>query len=124
MASLYDECLEKLGEQARVLTEEETIELFDDLQDSFPFTSYGRIDWESVKLKKPYSLETIVTSLETRVFILWDNAIFPAIESTMSQIINALSSIKKVSFDTWIFLPNGFVIEFYHEGEDNVGYLK
>lgn len=124
MATLFEECMEQLGEQARVMSEKETIRLFDELQDSITFTTYGRIDWEAIELKERFSEEIEILPLETRVFIMWDNALFPAIESSLSCIMNCLESVKKVSFDTWIFSPNKFVIEFYHEGESNIGYLK
>jgi hypothetical protein len=124
MATLFEECLEQLGEQAKVMTEEETIRLFDELQDVVHFTSYGRMDWDAVKRKEVFTAQSIDSLAETRVSILWDNAMFPAVESSLHKVLMVLESVKKVSFDTWIFLPNRYVIEFYHEGESNIAYLE
>ncbi|WP_442955688.1 CDI toxin immunity protein [Paenibacillus sp. IITD108] len=42
--SLYEECIGKLDKQALILSEVETNQLFDSLQDCFPFMFYGRIN--------------------------------------------------------------------------------
>ncbi|MFD2117630.1 hypothetical protein ACFSTH_09430 [Paenibacillus yanchengensis] len=113
----------KLGKQALILSEVETNRLFDSLQDCFPFTFYGRIDWNNVKSKQKLGLHAEST-VDMRAYILWDNALFPAIESKMSTILENINDIKKVSFDTWIYVPEELVIEYYHEGEIMIGYCE
>ncbi|MEF2245382.1 CDI toxin immunity protein [Paenibacillus sp. IITD108] len=121
--SLYEECIGKLGKEALILSEVETIQLFDSLQDCFPFTFYGRIDWSQVKAKQKFDL-LVENAVDVRAYILWDNALFPAIESKLSNILENIDYIKRVSFDTWIYAPEEFVIEFYHEGEIMIGYSE
>ena len=124
MASLYEECLELLGEQAKVMTEEDTVKIFDVLQESVQFTSYGRISWDTIEQGEDFTDQIKISLPDGRVYIMWDNALFPAIESSFSITMRVLESVKKVSFDTWIFSPNEYVIEFYHEGESKIAYLK
>ncbi|MNW39515.1 hypothetical protein SAMN04488542_1714 [Fontibacillus panacisegetis] len=120
--SLYEECLSKLGEQALVLSEEQTNQLFDELQESFLFTFYGRIDWKKTNLKKTQFDISKEKFENITAYILWDNNLFSAIESELSIIINSIADVLKVSFDTWIYVPGKFVIEFYHDGEVTIGY--
>lgn len=44
--SLYEQCVNRLGKQAIVLSELKTVQIFDSLQDSFEFAFYGRINWD------------------------------------------------------------------------------
>lgn len=45
---LFDECLEALGKNKEILSEELTAKYYELLSNSFPFTSWGRIKWEEV----------------------------------------------------------------------------
>ncbi len=46
--TLYEECLEALGDNKEVLTISETRKYHEHLGESFPFTSWGRIKWDEV----------------------------------------------------------------------------
>jgi hypothetical protein len=46
--TLLDECIEALGEDAEILTDSEKEKILDTLESSFPFTEWGRIDWDKV----------------------------------------------------------------------------
>lgn len=76
-----------------------------------------------LRLKRKFDL-LVENVVDIRAYILWDNALFPAVESKLSIIIENIDDIKKMSFDTWIYAPEEFVIEFYHEGEIIIGYSE
>ncbi|NRE92107.1 hypothetical protein HRF54_13445, partial [Bacillus subtilis] len=46
--TLYEECLEALGDNKEVLTISETRKYHEQLGESFSFTSWGRIKWDEV----------------------------------------------------------------------------
>lgn len=122
--TLYEECISKLGTKASILTEELTNKIIDSLQEVFPFTFYGRIDWEKVK-RKETKFDTADRKLEAEeVYILWDNAMYPALRSDFNSIIQNVQYVTRVSFDTWIYAPSKYVIEFYHEEEITIGYCN
>lgn len=129
--SLVDNCVNALGEEAVVLSHEETDTLFSELSKQFSFTSWGRIDWASVEHKVlAASVSEILSLLVSRgkgtseaVFILWDQVKLPAIKSDIQTVLHHRKEVTMVSFDTWIFCPeNKYVIEFYHEGDITIGW--
>ena len=129
--TLFQECIDKLKNH-KVLTESETIKYFELLQESFVFTSWGKIDWTSIQNKKELrEITNIVTLIQSEnqnitnnseFTILWDNGALPAIKVPLASIQGALEDIVAVSFDTWIFSDeHSLVIEFYHEGTITLG---
>jgi hypothetical protein len=134
LMTLLDECIEALSNDTQVLSEEETQRIFDTFENTFPFTSWGRIDWDRLD-KKIYldSEKDILLSLnerfsqkrlESSIYILWDEGSLPAVKATLKNSLKVIDDVTSVSFDTWIFCPNlGYVIEFYHEGEITIGII-
>jgi hypothetical protein len=132
--SLLKECLEKL-QNHKVLNEQETGKCFSSLQNTFEFTSWGRINWTTVK--EVIKLDNQEDMLELFVFIfrnicedpsiviLWDNGALPGVEIPSKNLSGNIDDITAVSFDTWIFSEkHSLVIEFYHEGEVTLGINK
>lgn len=123
--TLYEECLQALGDTYRVLSEEETKKLFNSLEQEYPFTIGGRIKWESVQVNvtfDPIELENKVNNYsEQTVFILWDNSIFKAVQTKLNRVLEVIDDVTAVSFDTWLYSPSQFVIEFHHDGEIILG---
>ncbi|MPQ25755.1 CDI toxin immunity protein [Bacillus paralicheniformis] len=125
---LFDECLEALGEQKEILSEELTGEYFNSLSKQFPITSWARIDWEKVKNKKriEYSDELFkwledngIT--DTSVIILWNPSDDPAVKTTLENALAVIDDVTAVGSDTFMYSELGYVIEFYHDGEVTVG---
>ena len=113
-----------LGNGTKTLSQEETTNIFDKMTNQFPITSWGRIDWGKVNHKKVSSLDQISkdVNVSDEVFILWDEGSLPALKTTVKNVLQAIDDITAVSFDTWIYSPNGgYIIEFYHENEINFG---
>jgi hypothetical protein len=49
---------------------------------------------------------------------MWNDASCPIIKSKLSLILDKIDDVTAVSFDTWLFnFDNGYIVEFYHEGE-------
>ena len=46
--TLFEECLRALGKDAVTLSQEDTKKNFEDMETIFPFTSWGKIDWNKV----------------------------------------------------------------------------
>lgn len=133
--SLLDECIEALGDNTKVLSMPETENIFSNFENTFPITTWARIDWEKINAKiNLISSNDIIPSLhnyfsqkdlERHSYILWNDASLPAIEAKLEQIIKVIDDVTAVSFDTWIFSPQlGYVIEFYHEGEITLGLIS
>jgi hypothetical protein len=128
--TLLDECIEALGEDAEILTDSEKDKIFDTFESSFPFTEWGRIDWDKVSKKEIVNtvnditayLEKCYENFNTDVYVIWDEGTLPIIKSDLKKVLEVIDDVTAVSFDTWIFSPaSGYVIEIYHEGEVWVG---
>ncbi|PEN72441.1 hypothetical protein CN539_20690 [Bacillus toyonensis] len=133
MATLLDECIEALGENIVVFEGEEREKILDSFENSFPITSWARIDWAKFRdfqnivylddieayLNKRYGLDSYI------VYIIWDEASLPIIKTNLHQILQVIDDVTPVSFDTWLYSPDlGYAIEFYHEGEVRIGDTK
>jgi hypothetical protein len=133
MSSLYEECIEALGEEnIEVFSKEnkERREIIRKFEDDFPITPWGRIDWSKVKIQLEVEyLEDIEDFLErnfhsncNEVFIIWDNGMLPVLKADLDKIFDVMPDVLAVSFDTWLFSPSlGFAVEFHHEGETKIG---
>ncbi|MBD3231577.1 hypothetical protein GF322_02830 [Candidatus Dependentiae bacterium] len=126
--TLFEKCLKALKNDLVILSEEETKKVFDKMIHTFPITLWGRINWKNVKnFKKIVSINNIdqfINPGKKEVYILWDEASLPAIKTDMKKLLNVIDDITAVSFDTWIYCPkDGWVIEFYHEGEITIGFV-
>ncbi|RXZ80721.1 hypothetical protein EBB07_17180 [Paenibacillaceae bacterium] len=73
--TLFNKCIRKLGNQCVVMSEEKSVEIFEDLQKEIPFTFYGRVDWDNFIQNAQFNWGEI--PIDQRVFILWDNAMHP-----------------------------------------------
>jgi len=116
-------CQEALGEHARILTYEETEEVFQLFKEKFPMTKEGRID--CCQMKKCHfvsntngiasHLFTITQHNRELVYVLWNDMDLPAGELYLSDAIANFDNIEKLSFDTWVFsLEKHYIIESHH----------
>ncbi|AQT86320.1 hypothetical protein ERICIV_01725 [Paenibacillus larvae subsp. larvae] len=127
--TLFEECIIALGNDVEILSQAETSYYFDELVKKFPVTSWARIDWNSISIKKPIEeLGEIIIWLNdmniknTKVIILWNHTDSPGISTELRNALNVIDDITAVGSDTFMFCPhNNYVIEFYHEGEITVG---
>ncbi|MBA4603416.1 CDI toxin immunity protein [Thermoactinomyces mirandus] len=128
--TLFDECIESLGENSKILTDDEKRNILHIFESLFSFTDWGRIDWDQIhKKKKVNTVNEIFDFLEkyckknnTAIYIIWDEETLPIVQTDIKNVFPVIEDVTAVSFDTWIFSPElGFVVEIYHEGEVFVG---
>jgi hypothetical protein len=131
--SLFEECLTELGEGTRIYSKEESQRLINQVENNFKFTSWGRIDWSKISIKKKADRINEVIDflganqrrLQNSFLVCWDNAAYPIIETNLFKIMDSWDDVVAVGFDTWIVdLEQGIIIENYHEGEITVGIMN
>ncbi|NQX57945.1 hypothetical protein [Paenibacillus qinlingensis] len=128
--AIFEECLEALGEGTIILSEESSEIKRDELVDAFSFTPWGRIDWREAPRKSEIKSATDVLStmlslnidIKAPIFIIWAGS-YPVLQTEIETFIEAIDDVLAVDFDTFVYCPSVYVIEFYHEGEITVGYL-
>ncbi|MEW9674346.1 hypothetical protein [Ammoniphilus sp. 3BR4] len=126
---LFKECLEALGENTVILSEGESTKEYSSLQNQFPFSPWARIDWDQVSSKTTVNdVSEIISTLnhmgqqvQDSVFVLWSGGGHPVLQAKLHKVIDSIEDVLAVDFDTYIFCPSKFVIEFYHEGEVTIG---
>jgi|LSQX01.1.fsa_nt_gb hypothetical protein len=134
--TLFEECLEALGKDTTILTDNGILNKFEScipmvyIADSI----WSRIDWTKISNKVSIHgdifdvLEILKNNLldtNANVFILWNEATLPIIETKLSKVLECIDDVTAVGFDTWIYCPsNSYVIEFYHEGETTLGIIE
>ncbi|WP_139691757.1 CDI toxin immunity protein [Sporolactobacillus terrae] len=128
--SLFDECIETLHGDASLLTDQNKDKVLKALESYFPFTEWGRIDWEKVHCHAEVTTtEEIVSFLDEHtsqhnyaIYIIWNEEALPILQSDLEQVLKSIDDVIAVSFDTWLFSPSsGFVIEIFHDGIVRVG---
>lgn len=117
---LFKECIDSLNVYKMLSLEESEI-LFNQIKDNFPMTSYGCIDWKSVKdciaIEHISDIYNIFKDCY-EYYILWDQKYIPCVSCKLSTIIENIDDVLAVSFDTWLLSKDKKeVIEFYHEGK-------
>ncbi|MFN8359647.1 MAG: hypothetical protein U0264_07005 [Candidatus Kapaibacterium sp.] len=133
MTTLFDECIELIGSDVVILDKFSTKTIVQNMDIMFPFTTWGRVDWDNQDLFERKVPITIIQDIyqyidipkNDLVYIVWDNGTLPVIITKLLLVIQYVEDITCVSFDTWIFSPDErWILEFYHEGEITFGKLK
>ncbi|MED4590105.1 MULTISPECIES: CDI toxin immunity protein [Priestia] len=128
--SLFDECIEALGEDVHVFSDNNREQILSNFESSFPF-KWGRIEWEKVSNNAEVNtVDEIISFLDQNaneysnvVYVIWDEGTLPIIQTTLDKVLKDIDDVTAVSFDTWIFsLSTGYVIEIFHDGEVRVGF--
>ncbi|UUZ81481.1 hypothetical protein LJK88_43740 [Paenibacillus sp. P26] len=121
---LFEECVEALGEGTIIMSEEASASMIKEMINVYPFTSWGKIDWEQMTKKHKINnvngvlpaLKSCGLHVEIPIYILWSGN-HPVLQTTLQQFINAMDDVLAVDFDTYVYCPSHYVIEFYHEGD-------
>ncbi|NHM33634.1 hypothetical protein [Neobacillus terrae] len=122
---LFDECIEVMGSDVTIFSNEKSNELYESFQEQVPFTPFNGIDWYKIEKHHLISDLSEVADLlnQENVEEYWGYGNFPVIKANLKTIINAFDDLIAVSSDTYLYIPMKYVIEVYHEGEITIGYL-
>lgn len=113
-----------------VLTSKEQKIVLENFFGAYPFTRWGRIDWEKINNKV---LVEYIDEIGPRLaankkdnndpcYIIWGMDNLPIIKACLNDILNNIDDVTAVGPDTWLYCPKGgWIIEFYHEGEVTLG---
>ncbi|MEH7178262.1 CDI toxin immunity protein [Neobacillus vireti] len=122
---LFGECIEALGNEVTIFSNEKSNELYDSFQNQVPFTPFTRVDWSKINHHHLISDLSEVASLLNQEFVevYWSYGNYPVIKTNFQNVINAFDDLITVSSDTYLYVPMKYVIEVYHDGEKTIGYL-
>ncbi|MEC0225633.1 CDI toxin immunity protein [Paenibacillus alba] len=126
--TLFDECIDALGNNTRIYSLNESIRIVAMLVVSFPFTKGGRIEWESVERKITIrDIDEVIQfnefENENELLIIWDEMNLPVVQSTLQKIRSNIDDVEAVGFNTWIVnMEMNKIIEIHHEGEITIGF--
>lgn len=132
--TLFEELIELLADEVVIESIQETDRLLHLLVETYPVTSWGRIDWEAISDKYiVISVQEAAGILESqlgvsndlKVNVLWNYSAAPSIRVSLNEVVKYIDDVLAVGSDTWITCPDlSFVIEFFHEGEIVLGFRK
>lgn len=128
---MFNECLESLGDETLIFSQEKSQQIATTLMNLFPITISGRIDWEQIDNKLIASNKEQLISLirakqldfNEQIFILWDNYEIPVVSTNLDKVFQSLVDVDAVSFYYWLLDKEyRFVIEIIDEELIKVGF--
>jgi hypothetical protein len=131
---LAQECIKMLGASAVVLSKKETDKQWDLLKRMVPFTHNGKVLWERVVKKQlaennAQDILDILQNLlgcpiDNDVYIQWSDDTLPVVKTDLDNALSFLDSIRKVTFEVFLFNPRqGYLIEIL-SNQVTVGLIK
>ncbi|PGK35731.1 hypothetical protein CN908_24430 [Bacillus thuringiensis] len=129
---LFNECLESLGNETLIFSQEKSQQIATILMNLFPITVSGRIDWEQIDNQFIASNKEQLISLiranqldfDEQIFIIWDNYEIPVVSTNLDKVFQSLVDVDAVSFYYWLLDKEyRFVIEINDEELIRVGFL-
>ncbi|KAB2357153.1 MULTISPECIES: hypothetical protein [Bacillus cereus group] len=128
---LFNECLESLGDETLIFSQEKSQQIATNLMNLFPITVSGRIDWEQIDDQLIASNKEQLISLiranqldfDEQIFIIWDNYEIPVVSTNLDKVFQSLVDVDAVSFYYWLLDKEyRFVIELNDEELIRVGF--
>jgi len=128
---LFNECLESLGNETLIFSQEKSQQIATILMNSFPITVSGRIDWEQIDNQFIASNKEQIISLiranqldfDEQIFIIWDNYEIPVVSTNLDKVFQSLVDVDAVSFYYWLLDKEyRFVIEINDEELIRIGF--
>ncbi|HDR8488394.1 TPA: hypothetical protein QC445_005292 [Bacillus cereus] len=128
---LFNECLESLGDETLIFSQEKSQQIATNLMNLFPITVSGRIDWEQIDNQLIASNKEQLISLiranqldfDEQIFIIWDNHEIPVVSTNLDKVFQSLVDVDAVSFYYWLLNKEyRFVIEINDEELIRVGF--
>ncbi|PEK45064.1 hypothetical protein COF55_31260 [Bacillus toyonensis] len=128
---LFNECLESLGDETLIFSQEKSQQIATNLMNLFPITVSGRIDWEQIDDQLiPSNKEQLISLIranqldfDEQIFIIWDNYEIPVVSTNLDKVFQSLVDVDAVSFYYWLLDKEyRFVIELNDEELIRVGF--
>ncbi|HDR6318569.1 TPA: hypothetical protein QCU53_005439 [Bacillus thuringiensis] len=128
---LFNECLESLGNETLIFSQEKSQQIATTLMNLFPITESGRVDWEQIDSQLIASNKEQLISLiranqldfAEQIFIIWDNYEIPVVSTNLDKVFQSLVDIDAVSFYYWLLdTEHRFIIEINNEELIKVGF--
>ncbi|TKI13778.1 hypothetical protein FC696_09780 [Bacillus wiedmannii] len=128
---LFNECLESLGSETLIFSQEKSQQIATTLINLFPITVSGRIDWEQIDSQLIASNKKQLISLiranqldfNEQIFIIWDNYEIPVVCTNLDKVFQSLVDVDAVSFYYWLLdTEYKFIIEINNEELIKVGF--
>ncbi|WP_144499370.1 hypothetical protein [Bacillus sp. FDAARGOS_235] len=128
---LFNECLESLGDETLIFSQEKSQQIATNLMNLFPITVSERIDWEQIDDQLIASNKEQLISLiranqldfDEQIFIIWDNYEIPVVSTNLDKVFQSLVDVDAVSFYYWLLDKEyRFVIELNDEELIRVGF--
>ncbi|WP_142314521.1 CDI toxin immunity protein [Bacillus wiedmannii] len=128
---LFNECIESLGEETLIFSQNKSQQIANTLINSFPITVSLRINWKQIDnqliaLNKEQLISLIKENkpgFDEQIFILWDNYEIPVISTNLDKVFQSLVDIDAVSFYFWLLDKEyKFIIEIKNEEMIMVGF--
>ncbi|MGK0537179.1 CDI toxin immunity protein, partial [Bacillus sp. 'calajunan'] len=90
---LFNECLESLGNETLIFSQEKSKQIATTLMNLFPITGSGRVDWEQIDSQLIASNKEQLISLiranqldfAEQIFIIWDNNEIPVVSTNLDK---------------------------------------
>jgi len=116
-SSMFDECVDALGNGTIIYSRDQSDIIYNQMQEEYRFTFFGRID-EKYHTFKEFSNKELLQAFsnEERCLILWSHGNDPVIETDVVRAINHLEDLLTLSPDIWIYKKEAYIVECYHDG--------
>lgn len=131
---LFKECIEALG--INLLSQEESDSLTKVFEQLYPFTRWGKVNWNEVdcKIDLHGDQNNIIPALtkllntpivDTTAYIEWSDGSLPIIKTNLEDIILHFNDVISVPFEQFIFNPYmGYIIEILPSGHIMAGIVE
>ncbi|WP_440961562.1 hypothetical protein ACN6KS_05855 [Paenibacillus nitricinens] len=103
-----------------IFSSEKSKEIYKGFNTEYKITFYGRIEWSNYDFIELTAeiIENIKTYIDcsNEMYVLWSHSEDPVIQNTLESALKNLNDVTAVSPDVWLYRPNEFVIEIFHDG--------
>ena len=92
----------------KILDAEKTQELVEGMQNAYPWTDYGRLQWENINVRVELNSIGELANyfpMDREVFVVLDQGDIPAVQTTIEEFIANEDGFLAVGFYTWLMLP-------------------
>lgn len=80
-----------------------------------------KLGHETVDVKPSHKKVRLDILIKQRdLYVIWGGD-YPVLQTNLQKVLRAIDDVLAVDFDTFVYCPSNYVIEFYHEGEIALG---